>query len=930
MKQIYWGKNQVIAVRTKRQGSKLCWLLCLSFLMPILLMIPGMVYARIFPFGLQTSMAVDLRNEYVGFYEAFRHALTDSSGFFYSWSKSLGGGMAGTFSYYMLSPLHLLFFLFSRENLPYAILLVQLLKLGLAGLNFAILLVCHEKGRDFRVVLFSTLYGLCSYAVAFMLNHMWLDVILFFPIVVLFLERLLAGKNPIPYVLSLAYLMIVNYYMAYMACLFLAFYAAYALMRTARDRRFSPGQWTKRCLKNYGVFLFYSLIGAGLAAFILAPSFHSIVLSKGSYANEVIPKWKWNYPPQDFFAKIFPGAFSYDEVPYGLPNYFVGTIISFLLVLFFLNRTIRFREKLATLLILLVFYFSMGIDAINLVWHGMQHPLWYIYRYSWLLSFFLVWIGYRSAMRIRFTAPLGLLVTLLFYVLLVVYFLFFPKRFEKFLTPYHLFATLVLVVIMAYLCYQWMKGQSLLLRRQAFLVLCLISFAEMGLHSAFLTGCYSYESLDEFAFYERTVQGALEGLRPNQEEFYRIEMGFRHDNNDAMRFQYPGLSHFNSDLNRTTINVLAGLGFPVTSNSVNGTNPTKLTDGLFALRYYLSAQAENRLAQPGSDHMNNRSLRPDLKEMKKVKSLPWIGVYEIQQPMPLGLLAEKELRHFSFGRSNPIDSQDRIANLIDGTSGNINYFERKPVDKAKLENLRAYRESELITRYNRIEKKKTAYADYRFTTDAGASYYLTVSNTLKPKETKFILNNKKLPNRRTGDVRFSQVYNVASALDERKEQFFRVQLQPDASAFRVNNISLFRFDEAAWKQAVQFQRQMGLQVDHRSETLIAGHFTATAPTPYLLLSIPYDEGWRAELDGAPIATFMALDGLTALEVPEGTHALRLTYQNPYWVPGLITSALSLIVLLFCEMTYLRQGKEKRRYERKGKFHFIKAYRQEEA
>lgn len=929
VKKVYRGMDTVLQVRTKPAFSKRALILLASFLLPILLLIPGFVVSGIFPFGPNTTMAVDLRHEYVGFYEAFRHSLSEPGGFFYNWTKSLGGGMAGTYSYYLLSPLHFIFFLFSREDLPFAIQIVQCLKIGLAGLNFSIFLMGHEKGQDGKVVLFSTLYGVLSFAVAFMLNHMWLDVILVFPLVVLFLERLFEGKNPLPYALSLAYMILVNYYMAFMACLFLAFYSVFSLIRAPRDINFSHKEWVKDRFFQFARFLLYSLIGAGLAAVVLAPTLYSIVLSKGSYTQEFLPKIEWNYPPLDFFAKIIPGAFSYDQVPYGLPNIFVGSLVNILIIFYFFQKGISFREKLGAFFVLAVLYFSMGIDALNMIWHGMQHPLWYIYRYSWLMSFFMVYLAYRSFDRIRSTRPIAYLVTLVLYGGLLAYLYLNLDRFEDFLTPYHLLATGVIILVLVYLLHARASSPSLLFRRQLTGILALVTFVEMGIHGAFLTGCYDYESHQQFRFFEQALKETVDGLLPGENDFYRIEKDFQHDNNDGMRFGYPCLSHFNSDLNRTTVDVMSGLGFPVTSNSVTGSNPTKLTDGLFGLRYYLVSKVKDNGQVPYYSHFKKNSYRPDIRDMKKVGSTPYMDVYELDQALPLGLLAEEGIRNFHFGRKNPVDSQDMIANFLDGNPGSINYFQREACDLTERKNMKESQSKDNLSRFRQIEDGKEASLNYHFQTEKGASYYLSISNTLNKKNSKLSLNGDPLPSKRNSSFSFSQVYNVAAKSDPSRAQNLKVTLDKKKTNFTINNISLFRFNEMAWDQAKNFQETNGLKVTYWRDTYLEGSFQAKKNTPYLLLSIPYDEGWTFFVDGQLAHSQKGLDGLTLVSVPEGSHRFSMTYTPPYLNYGAITSALSLVVLLIFEMTYLRLKQGRKTNLRRGSFRYLIAYEPEE-
>lgn len=68
----------------------------------------------------------------------------------------------------------------------------------------------------------------------------------------------------------------------------------------------------------------------------------------------------------------------------------------------------------------------------------------------------------------------------------------------------------------------------------------------------------------------------------------------------------------------------------------------------------------------------------------------------------------------------------------------------------------------------------------------------------------------------------------------------------------------------------------------------------------LFLSIPYEGGWTAKLNGQSVPIKRADYGFMCLEVPAGDNTLELCYSTPLLLPGAIISILSvglLIVLL---------------------------------
>ena len=73
--------------------------------------------------------------------------------------------------------------------------------------------------------------------------------------------------------------------------------------------------------------------------------------------------------------------------------------------------------------------------------------------------------------------------------------------------------------------------------------------------------------------------------------------------------------------------------------------------------------------------------------------------------------------------------------------------------------------------------------------------------------------------------------------------------------------------------------------------------SATSHPALLLVPEGYDEGWKAQVDGATAPVFRANLAFRAVPVPAGDHEVELAYR-PTSVPrGLLVSGLSLLGLL---------------------------------
>ena len=142
-----------------------------SFLIPVILMGAYFAYRQMAPFGPSSLLTVDLGQQYVDFFAYFRNIiLHHPSALFYSFSKGLGGEMLGTNAYYLFSPLNLILLFFPGKWLTSGIMVLTLVRYGLAGLTFAWLLLRTRLQNGFRIWAFSTAYALNGWMIANQLN----------------------------------------------------------------------------------------------------------------------------------------------------------------------------------------------------------------------------------------------------------------------------------------------------------------------------------------------------------------------------------------------------------------------------------------------------------------------------------------------------------------------------------------------------------------------------------------------------------------------------------------------------------------------------------------------------------------------------------------------------------------------------------------
>lgn len=207
----------------KQAGANTRWkLYTAAFAAPVLLLAAVYAVAGFAPFGEKTLLTVDMNGQYVAFFSQLRSILLGKDDLLYTFGKALGGDMIGLFAYYIASPLNLLVVFFPVRALPWFVLLLTLLKTGLAGVSLAAWARRHTGPR--KALCLCVLYALCTYSIAYQQNILWLDGVILLPLMALGIERIVEGGRPWLYLGSLAMGILTDYYIGYMLCIFSVLY----------------------------------------------------------------------------------------------------------------------------------------------------------------------------------------------------------------------------------------------------------------------------------------------------------------------------------------------------------------------------------------------------------------------------------------------------------------------------------------------------------------------------------------------------------------------------------------------------------------------------------------------------------------------------------------------------------------------------------
>ena len=840
------------------QRKKAC-LYIASALIPLGVFVAALLALGAVPFGNESVIISDAKYQYIDFAVQWRSVLTGENDLFYTLSKTMGGNMLSLAAYYLLSPLNLIFLFATAENIPYLFTAVIAAKISLCGLTFF-----HASSRLYgssgKLLLFSSSYALMAYSILFGWNIMWMDGPVVLPLLMLGLLRLMEGKAPWLYILSLAYSLAVNFYIGYMLCIASVMgFAAIAILKKS-----SPRELLGQAVR----FGAGSLIGGLGSAAVWLPTFLSIS-SERSQTNAFRVTLETFPILSSFPSKFFCGAASPLEAASGATHVFCGTIVLLLVICFFLSRKTALREKLVAAAALLIFLGSFLFVLPDMIWHGFSPPNSFNFRYAFLFSFTLIFIAQDQFLRKDGPSARAILLSAgalagLFCVALL--------RTMPFLRPLGVAASFLTLIAAAVFLLLRQKG-----RPCPFVLILAVGVLELGLNCVLSLSAITDHDwtlrMDEHRDFVRTVQPAVDYVHSRDEGLYRMEKTFSRSYNDASLLGYNGLSHFSSTEPVFVKPFMRKMGFATEQNfcASYSNGSTASADALLGVRYLLTRE---------------ESAKTDGYELLTTQG--GIQIYENPGALPLAFLSMPELSGLSTAEAaDTFALQDQIWQRMTGQERSILLPESYTVSTV---GLTATQNGDGSTTYTRTGPEEAALR-YQLQITRELPLYFHIPNELRHfgvLPAAVYINGEY-----AGEYFTDFFWNMQCAGRFQVGETVTIELRPINDRLEIIEPYFYYEDTALLQELAQSLQAQAPTLTRLSSSHFQGSFTTEADR-LLVFSFPFDKGWTLRIDGQAVPCQMVLDCLLAANVPAGTHSFDLRYVPQGFTLGCAISCAAVL------------------------------------
>ena len=853
-----------------------------AFFLPVLIMVLAFAVTDIYPFGDSQIAIIDMYHQYVPFLSELQDKLQHGGSLLYTWNGAGGSNFWCLLAYYGATPLNLLLILFPSKYVMEGITVILLIKIGLAG-SFMYLFLSHvqysakeptEIIHKGQYVALSTLYALSSYVMGYFWCIMWMDAIMLLPLCMLGLHRLIEGKNTVLYTVTLALIVICNYYIGIMVCIFILVY--YPILYFIKNN----GEGPKTCLFTTIKAVVHSLVAIAMSAVMLLPTYHS--MQNTYYISSDMPEsWTFFNDPLNVVNQLLPAAqLTYRE---GLPNLYCGMATVILLVLFLLNKKVPLREKILNGAFLVFMFFSLNINVLDFMWHGLHFPNQLPFRYSFVICFVLVAIAGRSLSLLDGIKPKFIAAILAFGS---IYYLIAQKILAEKLDDANWFFYFGIATLAAYgilfLVYRNQKVSTLI-----FTILLLVFVAgELSVHTviSFEKTSNTTRSMyfENYSDVEKLVSYA------ENREFARTEMDKSYTLNAPAFYHFKGLSQFSSSINSNVTTLMEELGFEGSpaKNRTNYNPKDPVSNAMFNVKYLIARN------EPMKD--------PDFEMIKQSGDS---RLYENKYPLSIGYVLPGSIMLWDVYSTNPfINLDDFVNSATDGQCPRV-FQELDDYDILQT-NMTCSDDGYGHVNAEASSDSSQGEVSLEYTAKKTGKHYVFVEAD----------NAETITVQREDDTKNIEIREDSGSIINigkvKEGETFKITVLFETGLGGSIYSYVRTLDQETWEQAYALMSQDMLQVTKNTDRSLSGHIDVSQ-SGMLVISIPYEKGWVMKMDGQKQKLSDRVGDLwITVPVSEGSHDIELTFTPPGLRLGIIITILSILLLAALQIFYGIQQKRR--------------------
>ncbi len=199
----------------------------------------------------------------------------------WSWDAGYGADTLGNFAIVFCDPFAYIAAAFKPQFIDIGYSISEIVRLYVAGLAM-IAFLKYRKKSFLQCVIGGISYALSSWAVASMVHAFFLNPLVFFPLLILGVDKIDKEKKPFVFVAAVFLSIITSFYFSYMSALLTITYIIIKYFFENENKKSILD-----FLKRFIIFVFYAILGVAIASVIFIPVFYTLVHANKSSGVDI-------------------------------------------------------------------------------------------------------------------------------------------------------------------------------------------------------------------------------------------------------------------------------------------------------------------------------------------------------------------------------------------------------------------------------------------------------------------------------------------------------------------------------------------------------------------------------------------------------------------------------------------------------------------
>lgn len=884
---------------------------------------------------------VDGLTQHYPAYVALKHMIKDllAGGGFDSWSWSLGLG-GDTFEYFgfkLFNPLTYLIIAFPEDLIDVGYSIANVIRQYLAGLTF---LFCMREVKLPSVarITGALSYAFCGWLVSVLFNQgSFENIAIIFPLLVMGTEKIFKKKSPVLFIVAVALTVASGVTWTYISGIAIVAYYF------ARYHDYHKGENAIAYLKNTGEYMLYGIVGILIAS----PFILSILCSMGGATTGTGAEYNiWTYALNKYLM-MPAGLFKYGEVTATSYSHICVSAACICLMPILIKQI----KKKSTIAMIAVAYALLSlIPLTSIIFNGMSYPAG---RWHYVLMFFIIWATMEcfneETLSDRSNLVLmGIWVAALELWNIAMYFLHIESIGTLLMVSMGA-ACCFALLLLAY-CYYVAKRRKPVIAVLACVVFLASIIYPAGGRTCPLLGDYLSEYMtagQSAEMIETTPERVVAKI--NDDSFYRSDQTYRINSvvntkmkvNANMVYDNKSIYIYSSllDSKWSAFNKAVGnnAGYFYRTAVISNDNRAPL-DYLFGVKYFLG---NNKYEKNASDYAGYG--------YRKTETIDGVEILKNEHCIGLGTAFDKYITESEWMEYPqmvrdqvllqavviPDEDEDSCSGMTHASEAdihtsisavnvglqpkkNISIDETNrsftvsggtgvlTIDCPRVQNVQLALSFEGLSRHKHSYDAALELKDSR--AKKGSNSFVTAVNRKSYRDhgefriiTKFNGLRKYAYCDQGSPRGFNDIenYNINLGYFDNAEGKIEVKFNTPG-VYTYDAIKLYAIPMDVLDENAEQLEATSLKIESYSGDSVRGT-VATDEESMLFLSIPFDKGWRAYVDGEKTATLSNVDiGFTGVRIPAGEHQLELCYSH--WgmkaaLGGTLLGIIGLIIII---------------------------------